>query len=69
MGDYTIHAEIVITGVNGKQEKISWGLNWCPDKPARLYVEIVKAAESVGLDVDTGAIWDIDTTPPQTEGE
>ena len=52
MGDHRFSVKISITGVDGKQAKIDWWLNWWPDKPEILYREIVLKAKEVGLEVD-----------------
>ena len=52
MGDHRLNVKISIVGSDGKEAKIDWWVNWWPDKPEKLYLELVEKAKSVGLDVD-----------------
>ena len=49
MGDHRISVEISVTGLDGNEAKIDWWLNWSPDIPSRLFNELVRKAEGVGL--------------------
>ena len=52
MGDHRLNVEIRLTGVDGKTSKIDWWVNWWPDKPEKLYREMVQLARVAGLEVD-----------------
>ena len=49
MGDYRLSVKISLVGIDGMEAKIDWWLNWCPEHPYRLWKELVKKAEEVGL--------------------
>ena len=49
MGDHRVSVKIEITGIDGREAKIDWWLNWNENMPSRLFHEVIKKAESVGL--------------------
>lgn len=52
MGDHRLNVKISLVGRNGEVAKIDWWVNWWPDKPEKLYCELVRKAEKIGLEVD-----------------
>ena len=52
MGDHRLNVEITLSGTDGKTRKIDWWVNWWPDKPEKLYIEMVRLAQDSGLEVD-----------------
>lgn len=52
MGDHRLNVKISLIGPAGKETKIDWWVNWWPDKPELLYIELVKRAQEAGLEVD-----------------
>ena len=51
MGDHRLDVKISLAGSDGKTREIDWWVNWWPDKPEKLYREMIDLANESGLEV------------------
>jgi hypothetical protein len=52
MGDHRFDVKISVCGVDGKEHKLDWWINWHSNNPEKLYAAVVELAREAGLPVD-----------------